>query len=70
MSQTSTETTYAVAGMSCAHCEAAVREEVEAIDGVTSATASAAAGTLVVTGEATREQIAAAVDEAGYELAG
>lgn len=62
-------TTYRVEGMTCGHCEAAVRSEVEAIDGVHSAVASAADGTLVVHGAASRAQLAAAVDEAGYTLA-
>jgi copper chaperone CopZ len=61
-------TTYAVSGMTCGHCEAAVREEVEAIAGVTSAKADSAAGALIVTGNATVDEIAAAVDEAGYTL--
>ena len=62
------QTTYRVTGMSCAHCEAAVREEVEALADVTAATPSAQTGTLVVEGRASRDAIAAAVDEAGYAL--
>ncbi len=61
-------TTYAVSGMSCGHCEAAVREEVEALAGVTAAVADASAGTLVVTGSATADAVAEAVDAAGYTL--
>lgn len=61
--------TYRVEGMTCSHCEAAVRAEVEALDGVHSAVASANDGTLVIQGAASREQLAAAVDEAGYALA-
>lgn len=61
-------TTYAVSGMTCAHCEAAVRQEVEALAGVTSAKADSAAGTLVVTGNVSPDELAAAVDEAGYTL--
>lgn len=66
--QTETQTTYAVTGMTCGHCELSVREEVEALPGVTAAKADRATGTLVVTGQAEAEQVAAAVKEAGYEV--
>jgi len=59
---------YQVSGMSCAHCESAVRGEVGRIDGVQSVEVSAATGRLVVTSESAiaAEQVIAAVDEAGY----
>lgn len=60
---------YTVTGMSCDHCKAAVEQEVGTIEGVTAAEATPATGALVVTGEFTDEQVAAAVDEAGYDLA-
>jgi copper chaperone len=64
-------TEYLVVGMTCSHCEHAVAEEIGKIPGVTGATADAATGTVTV--EATdpldRADVAAAVDEAGYELA-
>jgi copper chaperone CopZ len=70
-----TTQTYAVTGMTCEHCVKAVGEEISAIDGV-----SAVDIDLVVDGESqvrvtsaeTLElaQVRAAVDEAGYELAG
>lgn len=64
-------TTYRVEGMSCGHCEAAVRQEVSAVPGVSDVTADAATGTVVVTGDdVAREAVAAAVAEAGYELVG
>ena len=68
----STPTVYAVHGMTCAHCERAVTEEVAAVAGVTAVDADAAAGTVTVTaaGESTRPRSRAAVDEAGYLLAG
>lgn len=64
-------TTFGVTGMTCGHCEAAVAEEVGNIPGVTAAAASAEAATVVVTsdGPVDRDAIAAAVAEAGYELA-
>ncbi|GAB3747454.1 heavy-metal-associated domain-containing protein [Microlunatus parietis] len=59
---------YQVSGMSCAHCEAAIRSEVEQLDGVQGIEVSSATGRLVITSAApiTVEQVQAAVDEAGY----
>lgn len=61
-------TTYRVTGMTCGHCEASVVEEVTALGGVQSASASAATGTLTVHGAEDLEQarVLAAVREAGY----
>jgi copper chaperone len=60
---------YRVSGMSCWHCEAAIRSEVTQIPGVDEVTVSATTGRLVVT--STRpvdaDAILGAVDEAGYE---
>jgi copper ion binding protein len=72
---TSTQTTgsrsYQVVGMTCGHCVAAVEREVGAIEGVTGVAVDLATGGVVVT--STRpvgdDEIAAAIDEAGYELA-
>lgn len=63
-----TTRTYTVTGMSCGHCEGAVREEVEAIDGLTVSAVSAGEGTLVVasSGGIDDAAVIAAVDEAGY----
>jgi copper chaperone CopZ len=65
-------TTYKVTGMTCGHCEGAVRDEVSALDGVSAVEASAATGLVTVTSAAEPDEAAvrAAVDEAGYELAG
>ena len=63
-------TTYQVTGMTCDHCARAVTSEVEEIAGVTSVEVDVAAGTVAVEGDGvTTEQVAAAVDEAGYALA-
>ncbi len=62
------ESTYVVEGMTCAHCTAAVEEEVGALAGVTSVSADLASGALVVEGEADEAAVRAAVDEAGYVL--
>ena len=64
-----TESTYAVTGMTCAHCAAAVTEEVSAIPGVQHVEVSVEAGTVLVRGDGvTDEQVRAAVDEAGYAV--
>lgn len=72
----STQTqTFGVTGLTCGHCVAAVSEEVSELPGVSEAQVDLVAGgtsTLRVTSEAPvdREQIAAAVHEAGeaYQL--
>ncbi len=63
-------TTFQVTGMSCAHCQRAVTEEIAAVAGVESVTVDLATGTVTVTASAPldRADIAAAVDEAGYSL--
>ena len=63
-----TTTEYRVSGMSCGHCEAAVRDEVSQIPGVHGVDVSASTGRLVVTSSAPIDDQAelGAVDEAGY----
>ena len=60
-----------VVGMTCGHCVAAVEREVGAIDGVTEVTVDLRTGDVVVasTRPITDDEMTAAVDEAGYELA-
>ena len=60
---------YQVSGMSCGHCEAAVRSEVAQVPGVDEVTVSAATGKLVVTSAQPidADAVLGAVDEAGYE---
>ncbi|PZO98643.1 heavy-metal-associated domain-containing protein [Corynebacterium sp. YSMAA1_1_D6] len=61
---------YTVTGMTCGHCEMSVKEEIGEIAGVTDVTADHATGAVTVTGEGFSDaQVAAAVDEAGYQLA-
>lgn len=62
---------YRVTGMTCGHCEAAVRSEVSQLPGVTTVEVSAQTGHLSVTGEEPVDDAAviAAVDEAGYAAA-
>ncbi|MGW9825871.1 MAG: heavy metal transporter [Kocuria rhizophila] len=63
-----TKTEYQVTGMSCGHCESAIRAEVSEIAGVTGIEVSAQTGRLAVTSEQPVDDAAviAAVDEAGY----
>ncbi|MFD5452581.1 heavy-metal-associated domain-containing protein [Streptomyces sp. NPDC003470] len=65
-------TVYRVTGMTCGHCEGAVSQEISALAGVTAVKAVAATGEVTVTSTAPldEEAVRAAVDEAGYELAG
>ena len=62
--------TWTVTGMTCGHCVKAVTEEVSAIDGVEAVEVDLETGAVTVTAatDPTREQMAAAVDEAGYAL--
>ncbi|MEI2778419.1 MAG: heavy metal-associated domain-containing protein [Tetrasphaera sp.] len=63
-----TTTEYSVTGMTCGHCEQAVREEVSQVQGVESLEVSAAEARLVVTStdELDDDAVVAAVEEAGY----
>jgi copper chaperone len=64
--------TYTVVGMTCDHCISAVTDEVSQLPGVTAVDVDLASGGLTVTSEAPVEETAvrAAVEEAGYEVAG
>jgi len=63
---------YTVVGMTCGHCVSAVTEEVSQVPGVTGVDVDLASGALTVTGETVVDDGAAraAVEEAGYEVAG
>lgn len=64
------ETTWTVEGMTCGHCTTSVREEIEEIPGVTGVEVTLESGRVVVTstGDLARDDVAAAVAEAGYTL--
>ena len=61
---------FDVRGMTCHHCEMSVTAELSRITGVAHVTVDVPAGTVIV--ECTQpldiDTVAAAVDEAGYEL--
>ncbi|WP_432572649.1 heavy-metal-associated domain-containing protein [Kineococcus sp. SYSU DK005] len=66
---------YEVTGMTCQHCVNAVRAEVGALDGVSAVDVDLVPGgtstvTLTVDTPVDDVAVAAAVDEAGYEVAG
>jgi copper ion binding protein len=67
---TETTRTYTVTGMTCQHCVMSVSEEVGEVAGVTSVDVELESGRLTVAGDGfADEQIAAAVQAAGYEVA-
>jgi copper chaperone len=70
MSNTST---FSIAGMTCSHCVSAVTSELQQLDGVSDVSVELVAGgvssvTVVSDGALDGAQVAAAVDEAGYEV--
>ena len=67
-----TETILKVEGMSCAHCKAAVEEELGSLAGVEYSNADPKAGTVEVRydeGKVTTADLKDAVEEAGYTVA-
>lgn len=66
----SIQSSYAVAGMTCAHCVSAVTTEVGRLPGVEAVRVDLAAGQIHVASAAplALPDVAAAVDEAGYRL--
>ena len=60
--------TFSVPGMTCGHCVAAVRGELEKVQGVTGTSVDLDSKAVVVTGAALdKAALDAAVDEAGFE---
>ncbi|MFH8450514.1 heavy-metal-associated domain-containing protein [Streptomyces fungicidicus] len=70
--QGSVTAVYKVSGMTCGHCEGAVSGEISRLAGVSSVQAVASSGEVTVVSAAPldEEAVRAAVDEAGFELAG
>ena len=67
-----TTQTYAVTGMTCSHCVGSVSSELKLLPGVTGVRVDLATGAVTVTSDQPLDDAAvdAAVDAAGYELAG
>ncbi|WP_432197827.1 heavy-metal-associated domain-containing protein [Streptomyces sp. bgisy027] len=65
-------TTYAVSGMSCAHCKATLTKVIGELDGVTGVDVDLATGQVTVssTTEPDDALMGKVVDDAGYELTG
>ena len=65
------EKTYTVTGMTCSHCVDSVGSEIKQFPGVTGVQVDLANGAVTVTSDSPLDDtaVAAAVDEAGYELA-
>jgi copper chaperone CopZ len=62
--------TYSVPGMSCAHCEAAVGDELRAVPGVAAVQVDLETKRVLVRGEALDDvRLREAIVEAGYEAA-
>jgi copper chaperone len=65
-----TQKTFDVIGMTCGHCVLSVREEVAEVAGVQAVEVDLASGRLAVRGDRVDDAaVAAAVTEAGYEVA-
>jgi copper chaperone len=59
---------YRVPGMTCGHCEAALKEELGGVAGVEAVQVDLAAKTVVVHGQDLADAaLRAAIDEAGYQ---
>jgi copper chaperone len=68
-------TSYLVSGMTCGHCVSAVTEEIGKLDGVTGVEVDLVPGSnsrvaVTSTAKLPAAAVAAAVEEAGYGLAG
>ena len=63
-------TTYKVAGMTCGHCVSAVTMELSLLPSVTAVDVDLESGQVAVTSDTQLDEakVAAAIDEAGYEL--
>lgn len=65
-----TTLSYGVPGVSCAHCRRAIEDEVSQVQGVESVEVDLDTKTVRVSGDPLEEvSIAAAIYEAGYEVA-
>jgi copper chaperone len=67
-----TQKTLNIEGMSCGHCKAAVEGELGKLSGVERADADVQRGTVEISydeGTVTTEDLAGAIEEAGYDVA-
>ena len=62
--------TFGVPGVHCAHCEAAIKQEVSSVEGVERVEVDLEAKKVIVSGSALDDaRLRAAIDEAGYDVA-
>ena len=61
---------YHVPDISCGHCKSAIESEVGTVDGVEQVVVDIDARTVTVHGGAADDALRAAIDEAGYDIAG
>jgi copper chaperone len=67
---TTIELTYTVPGMSCEHCKTAITSEVSAVDGVQAVDVDLDMKRVVVRGTTVSDdEVRAAIDQAGYDIA-
>ncbi len=65
-----TTRTFDIPSISCGHCKAAIEGEVARVGGVQSVVVDIDGRTAVVVGDADEAALRAAIDEAGYDVAG
>ena len=65
-----TTRTYDIPGISCGHCKVAIEGEIAKVPAVASVVVDIDARTATVTGETDDAAVRAAIDEAGYDVAG
>ena len=65
-----TTRTFSVPTISCDHCVHAITGEVTKLAGVDDVTVDLETKTVTVVGAASEQDIVAAIDEAGYDVAG
>lgn len=58
-----------ITGMTCSHCQKAVKDALESVSGVEHATVDLNAGTARVEGTADLSALVAAIEQEGYEAA-
>lgn len=63
------EHVFQVQGMTCGHCERAVKQAVAQVDAQATTTVDLATGRVVVQSSSTREALAQAIREEGYTVA-
>ena len=63
------EHVFQVQGMTCGHCERAVKQAVAQIDAQATTTVELATGRVVVHSSCTREALVQAIQEEGYTVA-